>query len=120
MLDKEYKIIEDFPEYMVTYDGEVWSYKNKYKCSDGSALLVYDLSSQKFATGGILPEGTLASFTTFQLKYADITKGTAQSMTAEDIAYRFFWFRTFASTDALKAYLETWSKETGITYTQTK
>lgn len=95
-----------------------WQYK--YKCSDGSALLVYDLSSQSFATGGKLPEGTLASFTTFQLKYADITQGTATSMTAEDIAYRFFWFRTFASTDALSAYLETWSNETGITYTQIK
>lgn len=107
-------------EFKGTLGGNNNTYKNKYKCSDGSALLVYDLSSQGFTTGKILPEGTLASFTTFQLKYADITQGTAQSMTAEDIAYRFFWFRTFASTDALKAYLETWSKETGITYTQTK
>lgn len=35
MLNKEYRIIEDFPEYMVTYDGEIWSYKNKYKCRKG-------------------------------------------------------------------------------------
>lgn len=35
ILQKEYKVIKDFPEYMVTYDGEVWSYKNKYKCRKG-------------------------------------------------------------------------------------
>ena len=57
----------------------------------------------------------MGAFTTFQMKYADIKKGS-DPLTAEDIAYRFFWFRTFASTDALNAYLETWSKETGITY----
>ena len=111
---------ESGKEFKETLGGTNNTFKYKYKCNDGSALLVYDLSSQGFKTGGILPEGTLASFTTFQLKYADIKQGTAPSMTAEDIAYRFFWFRTFASTDALKAYLETWSKETGITYTQTK
>lgn len=33
--DKNYKIIENFPEYMVTDNGEVWSYKNKYKCRNG-------------------------------------------------------------------------------------
>lgn len=111
---------ESGTEFKGTLGGNNNKWQHKYKCSDGSALLVYDLSSQSFATGGTLPEGTLASFTTFQLKYADIKQGKATSMKAEDIAYRFFWFRTFASTDALKAYLETWSKETGITYTQTK
>lgn len=111
---------ESGTEFKGTLGGNKNKWQHKYKCSDGSALLVYDLSSQSFATGGTLPEGTLASFTTFQLKYADIKQGKATSMKAEDIAYRFFWFRTFASTDALKAYLETWSNETGITYTQVK
>ena len=32
MLDKRYRVIEGFEEYMVTEDGEVYSYKNKYKC----------------------------------------------------------------------------------------
>ena len=102
-------------------DNNKWQYK--YECSDGSALLVYDLSKQGFGKSdgtNLLPVGQVGDFTTFQLKYADIKQGTALSMTAEDIAYRFFWFRTFANTDALNAYLETWSKETGITYTQTK
>ena len=35
MINKDYKVIKDFPEYMVTYDGEIWSYKNKYKCRKG-------------------------------------------------------------------------------------
>ena len=35
MLDKKYKLIDDFPEYMITEDGEVWSYKNKHKCRNG-------------------------------------------------------------------------------------
>ena len=90
----------------------------KYKCSDGSAILVYDLSKQGFGKSdgtNLLPEGQVGAFTTFQMKYADIKKGS-DPLTADDIAYRFFWFRTFASTDALNAYLETWSKETGITY----
>lgn len=35
MLDKNYRIVKDFPEYMITDEGEVWSYKDKYKCRNG-------------------------------------------------------------------------------------
>lgn len=35
VLNRDYKVIEDFPEYMITSNGEVWSYKNKYKCRNG-------------------------------------------------------------------------------------
>lgn len=35
MLDKRYKHIKGFEEYMITEDGEVYSYKNKYKCRNG-------------------------------------------------------------------------------------
>ena len=49
MLDKEYKIIEDFPEYMVTYDGEIWSYKNKYKCRNGLRKLKQRISRNGYA-----------------------------------------------------------------------
>lgn len=35
MLDKRYKNIKGFEEYMITEDGEVYSYKNKYKCRNG-------------------------------------------------------------------------------------
>lgn len=87
---------------------------HKYSCSDGSAVIVYDISAQKVGSKQ-LPEDFLADGNV-TIKMANIKKGG----TAVQEPYRFFWFRTFASTDALKAYLETWSKETGITYTQTK
>ena len=34
-LNKRFAYIEGFSEYVVTEDGEVWSYKNKYKCRRG-------------------------------------------------------------------------------------
>lgn len=49
MIDKDYKIIKDFPEYMVTYDGEIWSYKNKYKCRKGLKKLKPRISRNGYA-----------------------------------------------------------------------
>ena len=88
-------------------------WKTKYKCTDGSSILIYDLATQEFREG-ILPAGTVAEFVTFQFKYADITGWTS----AEDTQYRFFWFKTFQSEDDLNAFLSEWSSETGITYTK--
>jgi hypothetical protein len=34
-IGKNYKVIDGFPEYAVTDDGEVWSYKNKFKSRHG-------------------------------------------------------------------------------------
>lgn len=87
-------------------------WKTKYKCSDGSSILIYDLSTQGFQSGGLLPAGTVGVFTTFQFKYADI-KTPAK---AEDVQYRFFWFMTFGSLDEMESYLQEWSQKTGITY----
>ncbi|HIY13643.1 MAG TPA: DUF4979 domain-containing protein [Candidatus Alistipes cottocaccae] len=87
-------------------------WKTKYKCSDGSAILIYDLSTQNFQNGGALPTGTVAEFTTFQIKYADIKTPAS----AEEAQYRFFWFMTFGSEAEMTAYLNTWSEQTGITY----
>lgn len=85
----------------------------KYKCSDGSAILVYDTSTQSFATGGLLSAaGTVGTFTTFQLKYADISTLT----NAEDAQYRMFWFHTFVDEAEMTAYLGDWSARTGITF----
>ncbi|MCD8313861.1 MAG: Ig-like domain-containing protein [Bacteroidales bacterium] len=85
-------------------------WKTKYTCSDNSSILVYDLSSQEFATGGLLT--SIGTFGTFQLKYADI-KTVEDASTA---TYRYFWFLTFAGEDEMKAYLNAWSSRTGITY----
>ncbi|MCD7816247.1 MAG: DUF4979 domain-containing protein, partial [Bacteroides sp.] len=59
-----------------TFSGNLGGSNNKYKynfkCSDGSRVFVYDLSTQSWATGGVLPTGSVAEFTTLQFKYADI------------------------------------------------
>lgn len=86
----------------------------KYKCSDGSALLIYDLSTQTIQTGGMLPETGVAAFPNFKIGYADIRTFAS----AKEAAYRLFWFKTFASEAELNAYLTEWSSETGITYAE--
>ena len=35
MLNKDYKVINGFEEYMITNNGEVWSFKDKPKCRNG-------------------------------------------------------------------------------------
>lgn len=104
-----------------TYKGNFGGNNNKWsrkiKCSDGSSILVYNLATQSFPTGGILPEDVTANLTTFQIKYADIKNSDSSNI--QDInhmAYRYFWFHTFQSEDELNAYLTSWSSKTGITY----
>lgn len=95
-------------------------WKKKYKCSDGSSILVYDLATQGFGKSdgtNLLPEGTVCTFATFQLKYADIRFSDKHDYPDDpDVHYRMFWFHTFQSEDALSAYLNEWSTETGITF----
>ena len=65
----------------------------------------------------LLPEGTVCTFATFQLKYADIRFSDKHDYPDDpDVHYRMFWFHTFQSEDALSAYLNEWSTETGITF----
>lgn len=106
------------------FSGGVGSNNNKwikkYKCSDGSAILVYDLSKQGFGKSdgtNLLPEGTVGTFTTFQLKYADIRFPDKRDYAADPgVHYRMFWFHTFTSEAELTAYLNNWSSSTGISY----
>jgi uncharacterized protein YjdB len=76
---------------------------NKYmgdlKCSDGSHVFIYDLSTQAFGTGGLAPTNEWIKFTTFQLKYADIKTIDHQ------ITYNLYWFQTFKSIDDVKKYI---------------
>ena len=76
---------------------------NKYmgdlKCSDGSHVFIYDLSTQAFGTGGMAPTNEWIKFTTFQLKYADIKTIDHQ------ITYNLYWFQTFKSIDDVKKYI---------------
>lgn len=95
-------------------------WKKKYKCSDGSAILVYDLATQGFGKSdgtNLLTSGTVCTFSTFQLKYADIRlSGSVDFPDDPGVHYRMFWFHTFQNEDALNAYLNAWSAETGITF----
>lgn len=76
---------------------------NKYtgdiKCSDGSHVFIYDLSTLAFGTGGLAPTNESISFSVFQIKYADIKTIDHQ------ITYNVYWLQTFKSIDEVKKHL---------------
>ncbi len=84
---------------------------NKYtgdlKCSDGSHVFIYDLTTLSFGTGGMAPTNESISFKTFQMKYADIATIDHQ------ITYNLYWFQTFKSVDDVKKYV---TDVDGLTY----
>lgn len=111
--------LEDGTQFTGNVGGNNNKWIRKYRCSDGSALIIYDLNQQQFPNGGYLPEGKVAAFTTFQIKYADINKGNVfPTLSASEVTYRFFWFHTFRSMAEMESYLQSWSAQTGITYTE--
>lgn len=69
----------------------------KYKLSDGSCVLIYNLATQTFANGGLFPMADIGQFTTLQFKYADI--GTVD----HQITYNVYWVQTFKNEDEIKA-----------------
>ena len=92
-------------------DNNKW--QKKYKCSDGSSILVYNLIDQKFKSANQnFTETEIVRFNYITLKYADIKTPA----TAEDAAYRFFWFKTFANETDMDDFLEDWSAASGIDY----
>lgn len=101
---------------------QAWT--TKYKCSDGSALLIYNLDDREFKYGtsnenfewSVMPEDVVAHFNLFGLKYADIVK--PDENTIDDISYRMFWFNTFEDENQMKTYLDDWSSKTGISYNE--
>ncbi|CCZ86466.1 Ig-like domain-containing protein [Phocaeicola plebeius] len=87
----------------ITYKGSLegankWEYL--YKCSDGSSVFVYDLSSQRWSTGGVLPTNAVAEFTALQIKYADIKTLNKQ------IEYNVYWVQTFKSINDVKEFVK--------------
>lgn len=93
-------------DYKGGLDGNNNKWLHDYKCSDGSHVFIYDLTLQKWATGGILPTGEVAKFTSMQFKYADIATLT------EQVTYNVYWVQTFKSMDDLKKYITS----EGLTY----
>lgn len=95
----------DGTKYSGGLDGNNNKWLNDYKCSDGSHVLIYDMASQKWGTGGLLPATAVASFTTLQFKYADIVSSTA-------VSYNVYWVQTFKTLQDVQAYI----KSEGLTY----
>lgn len=87
-------------------DGNNNKWLHDYKCSDGSHVFIYDLSTQKWATGGTLPANAVATFTTFQFKYADIKTIDHQ------IEYNVYWIQTFKTLEEVATYIQS----EGLTY----
>ena len=95
-------------------------WKKKYKCSDGSAIIYYDLATQGFGKSdgtNLLTAGTVCNFATFQLEYADIRLSDKADFPDDPgVHYRLFWFHTFKSEAEMTTYLNEWSTKTGITF----
>ena len=67
--------------------------------------MIYDLTRQEWANGGLLPTTSVASFTTLQFKYADIVSPAA-------VSYNVYWIQTFKTLQDVQAYI----KSEGLTY----
>lgn len=91
------KDIESGKEYKGEVGGGNYTWSHRYYCSDGSSVFVYDLREKGFPTGGILPATTIAEFTTFQIKYADMRPSESQ------LNYNVYWVETFKTLDDVKA-----------------
>jgi len=85
------------------FSGNVGGDNNKYahdlKCSDGSHVFVYDLTTQSFKNGGLFPADHVGKFTTFQFKHADIATIDHQ------ITFNIYWVQSFKSLQEVKDYL---------------
>ena len=89
------------------FGGNNNKYSGEYKCSDGSHVFVYDMSKLEFVTGGLAPTNESISFTTFNLKVADIATLTHQ------IQYNVYWMQSFKSIEDMESYLK---NVDGLTY----
>ena len=93
-----------------TFSGNFGGSNNKwehdYKCSDGSHVFIYNFANQNWATGGKLPDNAIATFNTFQFKYADIRTISHQ------LDYNVYWIQTFQTLEDVAAYIES----EGLTY----
>ena len=87
-------------------DGNNNKWLHDYQCSDGSHVFIYDMTTQKWANGGLLPTNAVAEFSTLQFKYADIRTITYQ------IQYSVYWVQTFKTIDDVVKYIES----EGLTY----
>lgn len=86
-------------------DGNNNKWKHDYKCEDGTHVFIYDLKTQKFANGGLLPTTAIAEFTTIQFKYADI-------VSTDELKYNVHWVQTFKTIEDVQKFIVS----EGLTY----
>ncbi len=94
------KDVESGADYKGELGGGDKKWSKRYKCSDGSSVFIYDLREKSFPTGGVLPATTVAEFTTFQIKYADMKTNEQQ------LEYNVYWVETFKSLEAVQTAIE--------------
>lgn len=82
-----------------------------YLCSDGSHVFVYDFSTQSIKNGGMLPTNMVTTFTTFQLKYADM------ATSLPSLEYNLYWVQTFKTLEDVESYI---SSQDGLTFQKKK
>ncbi len=70
-----------------------------WKIDDGTHVFIYDLATQNFQTGGKLPTTAVATFGTFQFKYADIKPATTP------LDYEVHWVQTFRTLEDVENYI---------------
>lgn len=91
------------------YAGNLGGGSNKwlhdYKCSDGTHVFIYDMSTQTWPTGGLQP-GKELKYDYIQFKYANIKPMDSQ------VKYNVHWVQTFKTIDDVKEYI----RGEGLTY----
>ena len=91
------KDLESGKEYKGEVGGGDRTWSKRYELSDGTSVMVYDLREKAFPTGGVLPATTIAEFTTFQIKYADMRPCDHQ------LQYNVYWVETFKTMEDVEA-----------------
>ncbi|MGM9786984.1 MAG: hypothetical protein ACI3ZS_09135 [Candidatus Cryptobacteroides sp.] len=83
----------------------------EYQLSDGSKVLVYDLSQQTMTTTEIPKKFLSQGKVTFKIcDFKDSSKNAVQA------SYNFYWFRTYRSLDELVDDMNDFALKTGLTY----
>ena len=74
-------------------------------------MFVYDFSTQSIKNGGMLPTNMVTTFTTFQLKYADM------ATSLPSLEYNLYWVQTFKTLEDVESYI---SSQDGLTFQKKK
>ncbi len=95
-----------------SFSGELGGGSEKWdqtwKCSDGSRIVIYDLSTQAWK-GFVLPATDVAKVNKLTFKYADIV---LKQETGEQLRSAIYWIQTFKTLEEVATYIQS----EGLTY----